>query len=394
MPSRLDPSIEFLEVLSEGPDVWNAWRAARPYISPINLEHADLEGANLEGANLSKVGLGWAYLPGSNLAGADLSGADLTNANLEGAVLSASNMANATLFKATLRRARLYTTNLTKAKARRANFYRADLGRANLTDACLTESDIQEANLSDALLLRTNFDRAKLNGAILHRADLRDADVSNCSVVEASFEGANLSGCRVYGISAWDVSLTGANQTNLTITRKGDAVITVDDLEVAQFVYMLLNNQKVRNVIDEVSSKLVLILGRFSDRQKQVLDAVRLALRESNYIPVLFDFSKPSTRDLTETVSTLAHLSRFVIADISEPRSIPQELQRIVEQLPSVPVQPIIRSAEHEYALLEHFRRYPWFLEVARYDDLEDLLATFVERVVAPAERFLNTARG
>ena len=42
---------------------------------------------------------------------------------------------------------------------------------------------------------------------------------------------------------------------------------------------------------------------------------------------------------------TLAHLARFIIADITDPRSIPQELQAIVPDL-AVPVQPIIaRSA-------------------------------------------------
>src|SRR5262249_20430287 len=51
--------------------------------------------------------------------------------------------------------------------------------------------------------------------------------------------------------------------------------------------------------------------------RKAVLDALRDELRHRNYLPILFDFEKPSNRDITETVSTLAHLARFVIADIS-----------------------------------------------------------------------------
>jgi hypothetical protein len=130
----------------------------------------------------------------------------------------------------------------------------------------------------------------------------------------------------------------------LIITRKGQAAVTVDDIEIAQFLYLLLNNSKIRRVIDTVTSKVVLILGRFTPERKRVLDAVREQLRVENYLPILFDLDKPTNRDITETVSTLAHMARFVIADITDARSIPQELMEIVPNLPSVPVQPLRRS--------------------------------------------------
>jgi hypothetical protein len=99
----------------------------------------------------------------------------------------------------------------------------------------------------------------------------------------------------------------------------------------------------------------------------------------------LFDFDKPSSRTLTETVSTLAHLSRFVIADITDAKSIPQELQRIVPDLPSLPVQPLILSSEYEYSMFQDFLDYPWVLAPYRYDSPENLLASLEERVIAPA---------
>jgi hypothetical protein len=77
----------------------------------------------------------------------------------------------------------------------------------------------------------------------------------------------------------------------------------------------LLNNQKVRDVIDTITSKAVLILGRFTADRKTVLDALREELRKRNYLPVLFDFAVPATRDITETVSLLARMARFIIAD-------------------------------------------------------------------------------
>ncbi len=118
-------------------------------------------------------------------------------------------------------------------------------------------------------------------------------------------------------------------------------MITVDSLKVAQFIYLLLINEEIREVIDTITSKVVLILGRFTPGRKQILDAIKNELRKRNYSPILFDFEKPSSRDITETVSTLAHLSRFVIADITDAKSIPQELSHIVPFLPSVPIVPL-----------------------------------------------------
>src|SRR5262245_48321496 len=68
------------------------------------------------------------------------------------------------------------------------------------------------------------------------------ADLSSARLVDTNLMGANLTGCRVYGMSAWDLNLEGATQADLIITPYGQPVITVDNLEVAQFIYLLLNN--------------------------------------------------------------------------------------------------------------------------------------------------------
>jgi hypothetical protein len=182
------------------------------------------------------------------------------------------------------------------------------------------------------------------------------------------------------------LELSGAIQTNLIITPPGEPAITVDNLEVAQFIYLLLNNEKVRSVIDTITTKVVLILGRFTPERKAILDAIRDELRKRNYLPVLLDFEKPASRDLTETVRTLAHLARFIIADITEPRSIPQELQAIVPDL-AVPVQPLLlEGSTGEYGMFQDLRKYDWVLEVHRYDSLEGLLASLGDKVITPAE--------
>jgi hypothetical protein len=112
---------------------------------------------------------------------------------------------------------------------------------------------------------------------------------------------------------------------------------------------------------------------------------------------VLFDFEKPANRDLTETVSTLAHLSRFIIVDLTDPSSAPHEVATIIPQT-VVPVQPLItlqplivdgKAVErHEYAMFQDLRRrYPWVLPTFRYQDTVDLLASLQEHVIEPAEQ-------
>jgi hypothetical protein len=78
-------------------------------------------------------------------------------------------------------------------------------------------------------------------------------------------------GCHVYGIATWDVRVEGAIQRDLVITPDEEPAITVDDLEVAQFVYLLLKNQNLRGVISTVANRAVLILGRFTSERRAVL---------------------------------------------------------------------------------------------------------------------------
>ena len=105
-------------------------------------------------------------------------------------------------------------------------------------------------------------------------------------------------------------------------------------------------------------------------------------LRKQDYLPILFDFDKPASRDITETISTLAHLARFVIADVTDAKSIPQELMTIIPNLPSVPIQPLILTSQHEYGMFEHFTRYSWVLPVFRYRDEASLLQSIPHSAV------------
>ena len=205
-------------------------------------------------------------------------------------------------------------------------------------------------------------------------------------MVKTILNHANLTGCRVYGVSAWDLEVEGLRQSDLVITTPDVSQITTDNLEVAQFIYLLLNNSKIRHVIDTITSKVVLILGRFTDERKAILDAIRDELRKRDYLPVLFDFDKPSNRSTVETVSTLAHMARFVVADLTDAKSVLQELQAIVPHNPSVPVQPIMLDSQCERGMFDFFRLYPWMLKTYSYGDQGSLLAALNDKVIGPAE--------
>jgi hypothetical protein len=175
---------------------------------------------------------------------------------------------------------------------------------------------------------------------------------------------------------------------------KGEPKITVDNIEVAQFVYLLLHNQKVRDVIETLTSKAVLILGRFTDERKAVLDALREELRKRNYLPILFDFDKPTSQTTDETITLLARMARFVVVDISDAKSVLQELRAIVPDLPSVPVQPVITATQEEPGMFDFYRNFRSFLNVHRYASQEQLIADLGEKVIRPAELKVLELRG
>lgn len=191
----------------------------------------------------------------------------------------------------------------------------------------------------------------------------------------------------------WNVNTEGAKQQDLLITREKDSNITVDNLKVAQFIYLMLNNAEIREVVDTITSKIVLIIGSFIEERMAILDALRTELRRRNYLPILFDFEKPRNRSLVETITLLARMARFVVADISDAKSVLQELQAIVPNCPKLPVQPIIVSAQGEPGMFEFLQSFPWCLRTYRYDTQQQLLTDLSDRVIRPAEAKVEELR-
>ncbi len=360
---------EHIKLLKQGVNEWNEWRKLnlniRPDLSGANLSNTDLKGFNLIGVNFNK-----ANLSGINLDAADIDAADFRGTNLYGVDLCNRNLRGLNFIEANLKEVDLNGADLREANLSDADLFRADLKNAILIGANLNGADLREANLSDADLSHTNLNR--------------------CSLVNANLSSAKLVDCSIYGISAWDVQLQGTIQENLNISPIWQNPITVDDLEVAQFIYLLIDNKKIRNLIDTITSKVVLILGRFSETQKPILNALRSKLTNYNYIPVLFDFDVPKNRNISDTVSTLASMARFIIADFSEARIVLQEIERIATL--AVPVIPLLKEGENEPNTISDLRQnHRSILKTRRYANKDELIDSIQEKIIGPAEAKIKT---
>ena len=134
----------------------------------------------------------------------------------------------------------------------------------------LTRIDLSGRNLAGIDFRGVGLFKANLSGANLRGAWLRQS-----ILIKTNFAGADLTGAHVYGASVWDVNLERAQQNDLVVTEPGDTTVTADNLEMAQFLHLLLTNKKLRDFIDTITSKMVLILGRFSKSRKPVLDHLK-----------------------------------------------------------------------------------------------------------------------
>lgn len=371
---------EHLAAIKRGTGYWNNWRNENPV--SIDLRDADLSEADLQGADCSKADLSGAKLFRTSLRAANFMDATLKHASLWNADLTGAILRNANLSEADMNGTKLLGADFTGAKLYRARLYRANLHQAILANADCSGANLKEANLSDCNLMAARLDGARLTECNFTGANLNLASLSHAICVKTRFNNASMENANVYGISVWDIEAEGLVQKNLVITPAGEPEITVDNIEVAQFIYLVLNNRKIRDVIGTIAKKGVLILGRFSPERKIILNALREKLREHDYVPIVFDFEKVKERDFTETVKILAGMSRFVIADITGPKSTPLELQATVPDY-KIPFLPIIQNEEKPFAMFFDLqRKYDWVLDLIEYGSVSDLEQGFQKGIL------------
>ena len=365
---------EHLEILKQGVEVWNEWRKKNPDLKP------DLSGAILVNTYLHRVNLRKADLFKANLSEAILDSADLREADLREASLFGTTFESANLRRADLRSASLVGAFLDHTILVRAKLNGADLWGASLEGAYLIEADLRDTNLF----------RAYFWGAHLKRANLERAMLRYACLVNADLRGAIISNSPVYGISAWDIRTDEkTRQESLLITPWDENGITVDDLEIAQFLYMVINNEKLGHFVKVMRTSAVLILGSFGNDQSQaLLEKLKKELSARGFIPIIFNFDISETNFPMETVRTLALLSNFIVIDLSEPAGQLAEMAALVPDT-FVPFIQIACEGSHVTWMLKGPQS--WVSKIIRYSepDLQDLPA-FIEKNILPCAKEIN----
>jgi len=370
---------DHLAALRSGVESWNRWRAATNN-APVDLSGADLARAKLNNANLLR-----AVLTGADLRQAQMERAHLKGADLTGAVLERANLEHVNARDAIFDGVRAAEVNFEVGTLRGATFRNAQLSRARFHRAYLRDTDLSGAKLIGAWLRL-----AVLEGARCRDADFRGTDLRYASLVDCDLRGADLTDVHVYGVSAWDIRTDSDTRQDLIVSLGAtapEAPLRVSDLHTAQLLALMLDGPGVRRVLESASSKLVLILGSFSAREKSVLDSLRTALRSSGYVAVTFDFERPAALDYAETVSVLAGLSRFIVADYTDAKEVRAELLEARRQHARVPVIPLARhDARLPVTITNVFSADELNRLLVRYEDAEDLVSKLQSAVIEPAE--------
>jgi uncharacterized protein YjbI with pentapeptide repeats len=380
---------ESLTRLAAGVDEWNQYREENPDFIPFLpgvrlLPYLDAIGP-LDGIDFSGGELTAADLDQTQLAHANFTGATLDDASFEEASLEGADFSNASLEFASFDEGFANFAIFHGAALERAQFVQAELMCADFQGANLHRANLGSADAQDSFWMKAHLEGAQLDGTKLERADLSEADLTYAMLIDTDLTGADLSGAHVYGASVWGVELDGARQQSLVVTHWNEPVVYVDDLEVAQFLYTMLNHAKLRKAIAAVSSRGVLLLGRFSDGGLDLLQSLADGLRERGYLPIIFDFDRLENQSLTETVMVLVGLSRFVVANLSGP-SVPQELYATVPHF-KIPFVPIVEADRKPHGMAPDLLEYPWVVNpVLRFQNAADLLERLDAEVIAPAE--------
>jgi Pentapeptide repeats (8 copies) len=344
-----DPS----QILLRGAKVWNAWR--EHHRGPLNFAAPRW---------YDSPGRGGVQVKGRNRL--DFSEMNLSGLMIHGAFAEGLNLRN-TVFDA-------------------AHFEEGDFSRADFTGASFRSTRFNKTILTDA-----NFDGATFVNCSLNRINL----------VGASFRVKEISETVVYGIAAWDLQTSDQmKQSKLVIERtydlysdiiqQGKVPLMVDDIELAQFVYYLSGHKKMRAALNILNDKGVLLLGRFKDGGLERLYSIRERLQSKGYMVMIFDFARPDNLSFTDTVVTMAGLSKFVVVDLSG-SSVPAELQSIVSQFKK----PILAFGD-AYSLFPDVANHTDVLTIEGGDDsklLNDLEERLPDLESLHAKRIVDLAR-
>lgn len=268
-----------------------------------------------------------------------------------------------------------------------ADLSQADLTNADLSEAALHRAKLIRANLQGADLHQANLQDANLRGADLYQANLRATRLHCTTLVETDLRQADLTGSAIYGVSVWNAQLEESRQKDLLITRPLDPVhfllepaITVDHLEAAQLLYLLVQNERIPAYISALLSRIILILGQFALEGKEVYKMIQRALWQQNYIPVMLDLSILEHQQHAAIINALIGMCRALLIDLSD---VPA--RGVMFPRWAIPIQPLLSEGAPERDIFAGF--YHQMLPLHRYQDMASLHHFLTEQFLPSLEK-------
>ena len=288
------------------------------------------------------------------------------------------------------------------------NLRGANLSEVNLSGSYLYQCDLRDTNLSHAILKNANLSESNLSGANLRETDIQNAelrkvDVRGATLIGTIVQGATISGSLVHGTNIWDLQGEFEKEDELVVTPLHVPSITVNNIYLAQLIYLLMNHVTMGDIINTLTSKSVLLLGDWRNQERTVISVVlRNKLLEYGLLPIVSDFDPPLDRNFIETtrlLRLLVGMSYFVIADVSDGTDTQSQLLGLASQF-SVPIVPIIEAGKKpevllylEKYLLGSHRDRGILLDLIEYESPETLLTDLKSRIVDPAIAKQNELR-
>jgi uncharacterized protein YjbI with pentapeptide repeats len=232
--------MDYVEILRQGVDQWNAWREKNPTIKPVvvggtidmDLTKVDLRGAKIVDVDFSNARLSSADFSGSTISRcrfehADLSGADLSciecaqtsfkGSNLARCLLSGSLFSNCSFNHATGEGITITPFNQQPgvvanvfASDRFAEFRKCDFGGVEFPHI-LAEAKIKKCTFCGARLSTADFRKSDIRGCDFSSAQLEHAEFTEATVSKSNFREAVMPKASFRKASLRDVDFRGAS---------------------------------------------------------------------------------------------------------------------------------------------------------------------------------------
>ncbi|MGQ0801356.1 MAG: pentapeptide repeat-containing protein [Pseudomarimonas sp.] len=347
--------------------------------SKLLIEHQDVQGIDLSDrffldsvirfSTFTRCSMRHSSFATSRVEHCRFRGCDLSHARFDQAsIISSSTFDDEGEMSGVLRDARFDGTKLAQVDFGPIFAERADFNRANLNEVTFRGTKLARARFIGSRLTRVNFLGTSLKEAVFVRNSL-----TNCKLDEVL----------VTGVAAWNNKYDEASSDQQRCIIDDHLPLRIRNIETAQLIDQVCDG-KFANAVNEMTGCAVLLLGRFDKAGRERLDVLRRGLEEQGYLPLIFEFVPPTDRTVTETVVLLAHMVKFIVADLSDPRSVGHELRSIIPTL-GVPVVPVISANQDAYSMFGDYWRYDWVLDIVRYGSTQELADILLSRIISPA---------